>query len=71
MNAAGATVRSDDWVERVREATDIVELISQSVTLKCRPELDRPVPVPRREDAVVLGQRRAPVLSLLRLQGRR
>jgi len=34
MSADRATVRSDDWVERVREATDIVELIGQSVTLK-------------------------------------
>ena len=32
--SADRAVRADDWVERVREATDIVELVGQSVALK-------------------------------------
>ena len=32
--SAGASHGSDDWVERVRAATDIVELIGQTVPLR-------------------------------------
>ena len=32
--SADRAVKADDWVERVREATDIVELVGQSVALK-------------------------------------
>ena len=34
LDAARAPRTSDDWIERVRAASDIVEVISQSVSLK-------------------------------------
>ena len=45
---------------RVREAADVVAVVGQYTQLKqVGRRLGRAVPVPRREDAVVLGQRRA------------
>ena len=34
MTAERAIVRSDDWVERVRAASDIVDVVGQTVSLK-------------------------------------
>ena len=60
----------DEDVAQVRAATDIVALIGEHAALKrVGPALDRPVPVPHREDPLVQRQRRGGLLLLLRLPG--
>ena len=62
----------DEDVARVRDATDLVALASEHLALKRVGEaLRRAVPVPLREDAVVLDQPRARPLLLLRVPGER
>ena len=62
----------DEDVARVRDATDLVALASEHLALKrVGSRYRRPVPVPRREDAVVLDQPRDGALLLLRLPGER
>ena len=61
----------DEDVARVREATDIVAVVSEHVGLQAgRSPLPGAVPLPRGEDAVVLGQPGARAVPLLRLRRR-
>ena len=57
----------DEDVQRVREATDLVELVREHVApAPSRPTLHRPVPVPPGEVAELLGQPRDGRVSLPR-----
>ena len=62
-----------DTIDRVRDAVDMVHLVSEKTDLRrVGLALDRAVPVPRRAHAVVLRERRGEALLLLRLRrGRR
>ena len=60
------------FIDEVRAAADIVAVVSDSVSLrKAGSHLQGPVPVPRREDAVVHRQQGQGLLPLLRLRRRR
>ena len=60
----------DDDIERVRAASPIVDVVQQLVAPAARRSaVDRPVPVPRRAHAQLLGERRAGSVLLLRLRG--
>ncbi len=57
-------------IERVKEATDIVEVVSAYTDLRrAGPALHRAVSLPRRALALVLGERDREALPLLRLRG--
>ena len=49
---------SPESLDRVKQAADIVEVISAHTDLRRRRPLHRPLPVPRRAHALVLGRRR-------------
>ena len=63
---------TDESVERVKEAADIVEIVSAYTDLQQRGQDSLgQLPVPRRADAVVQGQPAGQALLLLRLRGER
>ena len=58
-------------IDRIMDAAQIYDVVSDFVTLRKRGELCRAVPLPRRQDALVLRLARQEPLQVLRLRQRR